>query len=63
MRACKKRQAAGKGLQIGLGVDELDYSVEDLKPEGLWLDVGGIGGRNHAPDDRTLAPVRAWACH
>jgi len=43
----KKCQAAGKGLQLGLGVDELDFFMENLHPEGLWIILGGVQSREH----------------
>jgi len=44
----QKCQAAGKGLQIGIGVDELDFFMETLKPNGLFLSIGGVQDRDHA---------------
>jgi hypothetical protein len=54
----KKCQAAGKGLQIGLGVDELDFLMENLHPEGLWISLGGIQSREHF--DTIEKKVATW---
>ncbi len=47
MPVYKKCQAAGKGLQIGLDVGELDFFMENLHPEGLWISLGGVQSREH----------------
>ncbi len=36
----RKCQAAGKGIQLHVGVDELDTIIAELRPEGAWLGVG-----------------------
>ena len=33
----KRCQAAGKGLQLGLDLDEFDLFMENLRPEGLHI--------------------------
>ncbi len=38
----KKCQAAGKGLQIGVSVDEWEIIRKELRPEGLWLGIYGL---------------------
>lgn len=43
----KRCQAAGKGLQLGLHVDELDLFIENLRPEGLWIGLHGVRDREH----------------
>jgi len=58
LRLYRKCQAAGKGLQIGLGVDELDTFIENLKPEGLWLGVWGVKDREHA--EAVLRQAEQW---
>jgi hypothetical protein len=58
MHVYKKCQAAGKGLQIGLDVDELDLFMENLRPEGLWLGIGGIQDRAHG--DAVLKQLSRW---
>jgi hypothetical protein len=35
----KQCQAAGKGIQLGVGLDELDPIIENLKPEGVFMTV------------------------
>jgi hypothetical protein len=37
----QKIQAAGKGVHISAGLDELDTLMETLTPEGVWLRLGG----------------------
>ncbi len=54
----QKCQAAGKGLQIGLGTDELDYFMENLKPNGLWISVFGIESREHG--EAVLRKLSGW---
>ena len=54
----KKCQAAGKGLQIGVGVDELDTIMENLKPEGVWLSIGGAKDVEHA--EALIKKVSGW---
>ena len=44
----EKCQAAGKGLQLMLEVDELDLFMEHLHPEGLWIHLSGIQDRDQA---------------
>lgn len=38
----RKCQAAGKGIQLHVSPDELEVIMENLKPEGVWLGVGGV---------------------
>lgn len=54
----KKCQAAGKGLQIGLGLDELDLFMAELHPEGLWLSLSGVRDREQA--QAVLRRVEGW---
>jgi len=54
----KKCQAAGKGLQIGLHVDEWDTIRQELRPEGLWLSIHGIRSPNEA--DALLRQATKW---
>jgi len=42
MHIYKRIQQAHKGMQISLAVDELDFFMENLRPEGLWLGLYGI---------------------
>ena len=57
MPVYRKCQAAGKGLQLWLGTDELDLFMANLRPEGLWIGVG-IGSRDEA--DAVLKKVAKW---
>lgn len=47
MDVYKKCQAAGKGLEIHLEIDEIDYFMESLKPEGLWIGLIGVQDSEH----------------
>jgi len=38
----RRCQSAGKGIQLGIELDELDCIMENLCPEGVWLTVSGI---------------------
>lgn len=38
----KQCQAAGKGIQLHSGLDELETLCRELRPEGVWLTVGGV---------------------
>lgn len=40
----RRIQAAGKGIQLGAEPDELDVLIENLRPEGVWMSVGGLDG-------------------
>jgi len=54
----KKCQAAGKGLQITLEVNELDFFMENLHPEGLWIALSGVQDRDQA--EALLRKVARW---
>jgi len=54
----KKCQAAGKGLQIGLELDEIDLFMRELKPNGLWLSIYGVP--DHETADAILKKMMAW---
>jgi hypothetical protein len=54
----RKCQAAGKGIQIGIGTDELATVMQNLRPEGVWLGVSGIENRDDA--DAVLKQVARW---
>ncbi|MHB1462903.1 MAG: uroporphyrinogen decarboxylase/cobalamine-independent methonine synthase family protein [Armatimonadota bacterium] len=47
----QKCQAAGKGIQILGELADLDILMANLKPEGVWLSLGGV------PDDETALAV------
>lgn len=57
MPVYKKCQAAGKGLQIGLEIDEFDLFMQELRPEGLWLSTG-VRDREEA--EALLKKVANW---
>ncbi|MBI3923114.1 MAG: trimethylamine corrinoid protein 2, partial [Armatimonadetes bacterium] len=48
MHVYKRCQGAGKGIQVGLAIEELDYFMENLKPEGVWISLSGVQDREHA---------------
>lgn len=48
MPVYRKCQAAGKGLQIHLALDELDFFMENLRPHGLWIGLSGVRDREQA---------------
>ena len=52
-------QAAGKGVDLrGLEPDELDLFMENLRPEGVWLGVGGVPDRETA--EAIVKKVARW---
>ena len=53
----KRCQEAGKGIQLHIGLDELDCIIDSLRPEGVWM---GIGVRNHDEADAVLKRLSAW---
>ena len=57
MHVYRKCQAAGKGLQLHLGADELDLFMENLRPEGLWI---GVGVRDREEGEAVLKRVARW---
>ena len=54
----RKCQAAGKGLQIHLDLDELDLFMTSLRPEGLWLGISGVQDREQA--EAILRRMARW---
>ncbi|MHB0939055.1 MAG: uroporphyrinogen decarboxylase/cobalamine-independent methonine synthase family protein [Armatimonadota bacterium] len=54
----KKCQAAGKGLQINLELDEIDLFMRELKPNGLWLAIHGVQDR--AQGEAILKKMMTW---
>jgi len=54
----RRCQRAGKGIEVSLGPDELDTFMENLRPEGVWLSVGGVHTREEA--DAIVRKVSAW---
>jgi gamma-glutamylcyclotransferase (GGCT)/AIG2-like uncharacterized protein YtfP len=54
----KKCQAAGKGLHIYMDANDLDVIIENLKPEGLWLCIGGV--KNKDESSNILKRLGKW---
>lgn len=54
----KKCQAAGKGLQLALELDEIDLFMRELKPNGLWLTIHGVQDREQG--EGILTRMRGW---
>jgi len=53
----QKCQAAGKGIQLGIGLAELDTIIANLRPEGVWMSVQ-VRDRQEA--ESVLKKVAAW---
>jgi len=51
-------QEAGKGIQLTVGLDELDAVIANLRPEGVWLAVEVNGP---AQADEVIEKVGRWA--
>jgi len=51
-------QAAGKGVQLWIELDELETVMDALHPEGVWLTVYGVQDRAMA--DAVLKKVAQW---
>ena len=58
MHVYKKMQAAGKGMQISLALNEIDFFVENLRPEGLWLGIYGV--EDVATAESVLRKISTW---
>jgi hypothetical protein len=55
----QKIQAAGKGLELRhLEMDELDFFMENLRPEGVWIGMAGVPDREAA--QYVLKKVAQW---
>jgi len=54
----KKCQAAGKGLQIHLDLDEIDLFMRELEPNGLWLTIYGVEDREQG--EAILKKMMKW---
>jgi hypothetical protein len=54
----RKVQAAGKGVQIEIGLDELDAIMQNLRPEGVFLNVGGVDDEETA--NAVISRVSQW---
>ncbi|NVN93631.1 MAG: trimethylamine corrinoid protein 2, partial [Desulfuromonadales bacterium] len=57
MHLYKKIQAAGKGIQLNLEADELDYFMRELSPNGIWLKMV-VGSKAEA--DALLKKIATW---
>ena len=59
IKVYQKIQAAGKGIQLGISIEELPLVFETLKPEGVWFaSISGVNDRNMA--DEVLARISKW---
>lgn len=58
MHIYKKCQEAGKGLQINLELDEIDFFMENLRPEGLWLSINNAENREQA--EYAIKKIESW---
>lgn len=54
----RKCQAAGKGLLLDIGVEELDFVIENLKPEGL--NIGITNATSCAQAEAIIQRVAQW---
>ena len=54
----QKCQAAGKGVQVWIELDELDTLMANLHPQGVWLSIYGVPDRDTA--DAVLKKVANW---
>ncbi len=58
MEVYKKCQEAGKGIEINMAPGELDLFFDELKPEGVWANIGRV------PDEDTamaiIKKLRTW---
>ncbi|MGI6494598.1 MAG: hypothetical protein ACOX5G_00630 [Kiritimatiellia bacterium] len=55
----KQCQAAGKGIQLfNIGLDELETVFSELRPEGVWLAVGGVEDEETA--QAVIRRVSTW---
>ena len=53
----KRCQQAGKGIQMWIAADELPCMMENLRPEGVWMNVTVD---NHAEAEKVLGDVERW---
>lgn len=54
-RQCR---AAGKGIQVGLHIDELETFIAEFPPEGIWMTIAGID--NEADAEAVLKRLCKW---
>lgn len=57
MHLYKKIQAAGKGIQLTLEANELDYFMQELRPNGVWLKLWA-GSKEEA--EALLQKISTW---
>jgi hypothetical protein len=55
----RKIQKAGKALQLPVQLHELPLVFETLKPEGVWLCIGGVSDRYTA--EEVMKRITKWA--
>lgn len=58
MDTYRKCQAKGKGLQLFLDVSELDYFMENLRPNGVCVLLGGVQDSDHA--EAMIKKISTW---
>lgn len=58
MHVYRKCQAAGKGLEIWMQPDEVDVFMDNLRPEGLWIGLTGVGTREEA--EAVIRKLEQW---
>lgn len=54
----KKCQAAGKGLQIRITPEELDFFMTNLNPQGIWLAIERVETREEG--EALIGKVAGW---
>lgn len=58
MHVYKKCRDAGKGIQIFIYKEELDFFMENLKPEGVWLQIRDVQSWGEA--ENILRKISRW---
>jgi hypothetical protein len=56
----RRCQAAGKGIQVWISPSEIDFLMENLRPEGVWLSVGGVKDVEEA--EVHIKKLAKWGC-
>jgi len=54
----QKCQNAGKGLQLNLDLDEINFFMENLKPKGLWIRIPDA--QNRAQAKCAIKKIEKW---
>jgi hypothetical protein len=54
----RKCQAAGKGVQMHLDLDEIDVLMDNLRPEGLWIGIHGV--RDRREGEEVIRKIAGW---